>query len=186
MNAGQVCVSQNYLLVDEEVLPALVEHMKVALREFHPKGAEGNADYSHIINERQWQRLKDMLDGTKGKVLIGGKTDRATLFFEPTVVQVQSADDPLLKDESFGPLIPIMPVSNLDEAIRTANAVHATPLGLYAFGSKAETDKILSETRSGGASINDSFYHASIPTLAFGGVGDSGSGCKHMLLTEFS
>ncbi len=184
MNAGQVCVSHNYTLVDQEVLPGLLEHMKEALKQFHPAGAEGNTDYSHIINDRQWQRLKDMLDSTKGKVLIGGKTDRSTLFFEPTIVQVESADDPLLKDESFGPLIPILPVANLDQAIRTANKVDATPLGLYAFGSKAETDKILSETRSGGASVNDSFYHASIPTLAFGGVGDSGSGCKHVLLSD--
>ena len=92
------------------------------------------------------------------------------------MVQVESADDALLKDESFGPLIPILPVADLDEAIRTANEVHATPLGLYPFGSKAETDKILSQTRSGGASVNDAFFHASIPTLSFGGVGDSGQG----------
>lgn len=145
----------------------------MALREFHPKGAQDTEDYGKIINERQWQRLKDMLDSSKGKVLMGGKTDRSTLFFEPTVVQVESADDPLLRNESFGPLMPILPVSDLDEAIGTANSVHATPLGLYSFGTKAETEKVLSETRSGGASINDAFFHASIPTLAFGGVGDS-------------
>ncbi|KAF2485288.1 Aldehyde/histidinol dehydrogenase [Neohortaea acidophila] len=176
MNAGQVCVSQNHILVEKEILPALIEQMKLALAEFHPKGAENNSDYGRIVNERQWQRLKDMLDSTEGKVVIGGKTDRATLFFEPTVVEVHDPGDPLLKDESFGPLIPILPVDSLNEAIRTANSLHATPLGLYAFGSKAETEKILSETRSGGASVNDGFYHASIPTLAFGGVGDSGSG----------
>lgn len=176
LNVGQVCVSQNYILVDKEVLPEFVRQLELALREFQPQGAEGNDDYGKIVNERQWQRLKDMLDSTKGKVLMGGKTDKSTLFFEPTIVQVESADDPLLKEESFGPLIPILPVEDLDEALRTANSVHATPLGLYAFGSKAETEKILSETRSGGASINDAFFHASIPTLAFGGVGDSGQG----------
>ena len=176
LNVGQVCVSQNYILVDKEVLPEFLRQLELALREFQPQGAEGNEDYGKIINERQWQRLKDMLDSTGGKVLMGGKTDQSTLFFEPTVVQVESADDPLLKDESFGPLIPILPVDDLDMAIRTANSVHATPLGLYAFGSKPETDRILSETRSGGASVNDAFFHAAIPTLAFGGVGDSGQG----------
>ena len=176
LNVGQVCVSQNHILVDKDVLPSFIKQLEAAFREFQPKGAEGNEDYGKVINERQWKRLKDMLDSTSGKVLIGGKNDRSNLFFEPTVVQVESADDPLLKDESFGPLIPILPVADLDEAIRTANAIHETPLGLYAFGSKPETDKILSETRSGGASINDGFFHASIPTLAFGGVGDSGQG----------
>lgn len=176
VNVGQVCVSQNYILVDKEILPAFLEQLAQAFKEFQPKGARDSTDYGKIVNERQWQRLKDMLDQTKGKVLMGGKTDKESLFFEPTVVQVNSPDDVLLKEESFGPLIPILPVSSLDEAIHTANSVHATPLGIYPFGNKAETDKILSQTRSGGASVNDAFFHASIPTLAFGGVGDSGQG----------
>jgi beta-apo-4'-carotenal oxygenase len=176
INVGQVCVSQNYILVDKEILPALLQQLEQAFKEFQPKGARESEDFGKIINARQWQRLKDMLDSTHGKILLGGQTDKDSLFFEPTVVQVDSVDDPLLKDESFGPLIPILPVSDLDEAIRIANKVHATPLGLYPFGSKAEVDKILSQTRSGGASINDAFFHASIPTLAFGGVGDSGQG----------
>ena len=176
MNVGQVCVSQNYILVDKELLPEFLRQLELALQEFLPQGAESSEDYGRIVNERQFDRLQKMLDSTKGKVIMGGKTDRSKLFFEPTVVQVESADDPLLKDESFGPLIPILPVQDLDEALRTANKVHDTPLGIYAFGSKAETNRILSETRSGGASINDAFFHASIPTLAFGGVGDSGQG----------
>ncbi|WPG98669.1 Hypothetical protein R9X50_00146200 [Acrodontium crateriforme] len=176
LNVGQVCVSQNYIMVDRSILPAFLKELKQAFKEFQPNGAEDNEDYGKVINERQWQRLRDMLDSTKGKILIGGKTNKETLFFEPTVVQVEDQHDPLLADESFGPLIPILPVDNLDEAIRTANAIHATPLGLYPFGTKAETDKILASTRSGGASVNDAFFHASIPTLSFGGVGDSGTG----------
>lgn len=176
LNAGQVCVSQNYIMVDKDVLPAFVEQLKKAFKEFQPKGARAAEDYGIVINERSWLRLKAMLDNTKGKILIGGNTDKATLFFEPTVVEVSSAEDSLLKDESFGPLIPILAVNDLDEAIRTANAIDPTPLGLYPFGSKAETEKVLSQTRSGGVSINDGFFHASIPTLAFGGVGESGTG----------
>jgi len=176
LNVGQVCVSQNYILVDKEILPVFVQELEKAFKEFQPKGAGSAEDYGKVVNERSWDRLKKMLDETKGKILIGGKTDKSRLFFEPTVVQVSSTDDSLLKDESFGPLIPILPFNNLDEAIRTANQVDPTPLGLYPFGSKAETDKILSSTRSGGVSINDGFFHASIPTLEFGGVGDSGQG----------
>jgi len=176
VNVGQVCVSQNYIIVDRAILPAFLQQLEMALKEFQPRGAREAEDYGKIINERQWQRLRDMLDSTSGKLLFGGNTDRESLFFEPTVVQVEDREDPLLTDESFGPLIPVLPVDGLDEAIHTANAIHATPLGLYPFGSKAETDKILSSTRSGGASVNDAFYHASIPTLSFGGVGDSGQG----------
>ncbi|KAK3074870.1 Hexadecenal dehydrogenase [Teratosphaeriaceae sp. CCFEE 6253] len=175
-NAGQVCISQNYVMVDREILPAFTHELGEALREFQPQGAAGNADYSRIVNERQWARLKAMLDGTRGQILHGGHTDKRTLLFEPTVVQVASADDPLIQEESFGPLIPILPVRDLDEAIRTANAVHATPLALYTFGTAAENARVLAQTRSGGATLNDALFHASMPTLAFGGVGDSGQG----------
>ncbi|KAK1075714.1 Hexadecenal dehydrogenase [Friedmanniomyces endolithicus] len=174
--AGQVCVSQNYVLVDKDLLPALTHELGQALREFQPNGAKGNEDYSRIVNERQWDRLKSLLDSTKGKILYGGHTDRDTLLFEPTVVQVESADDPLLQVESFGPLIPILAVQDLDEAIRIANDTDATPLAMYAFGSKADNAKVLAETRSGGATLNDAMFHASMPTLPFGGVGDSGQG----------
>lgn len=176
MNVGQVCVSQNYILIDKEILPEFMRQVEVAFAEFQPKGAENSADYGKVINERSWQRLKDMLDKTSGKILLGGKTDKSKLFFEPTVVQVTDPNDSLLADESFGPLIPLLPFDDLDQAIRIANKVHNTPLGIYPFGSTAETNKILDQTRSGGASVNDGFFHASIPTLAFGGVGDSGTG----------
>lgn len=176
LNAGQVCVSQNYILVDRDVFPAVIAELKVALNEFFPNGPQKSPDYGRIINQRQFLRLKKMLDSSNGKILIGGTMDEEDLFIEPTVVQVPSLDDSLVADESFGPLIPVLQVDDLDEAIRIANQVHDTPLGVYAFGSKAETDKILAQTRSGGASINDGFFHASIPTMPFGGVGTSGQG----------
>lgn len=173
LNAGQVCVSHNYTVVDKEIAPAFLKQLEIALHDFQPKGAEHDEDYSRIVNAKQWQRLKDMLDSTRGQILLGGKTDRSTLFFEPTVVQVDSAEDPLLESESFGPILPVLLVSDVDEAIHTVNSIHPTPLGLYPFGTEAETEKILSQTRSGGASVNDGFWHASIQTLPFGGVGDS-------------
>ncbi|KIW61198.1 hypothetical protein, variant [Exophiala xenobiotica] len=176
MNAGQVCISQNYILVDKEVLPSLIEEMKVAMKEFFPDGAKKSKDYSRIVNTAQFNRMKKMLDNTSGKIVIGGTMDAEELFIEPTVVQVTDPKDSLIVEESFGPLIPILPVENLDEAIHIANETHETPLGVYAFGSKEETNKVLASTRSGGASINDGFFHGIIPNLAFGGVGDSGTG----------
>lgn len=176
MNAGQVCISQNYILADREVVPTLISELKIAMKEFFPKGVKESPDYGRIINISAFNRLKKMLDNSGGRIVIGGTMDADQLFIEPTVVEVSDPNDSLLVEESFGPLIPILPVTDLDEAIHLANSIHSTPLGVYAFGSKAETDRVLAETRSGGASINDGFFHGIIPTLAFGGVGDSGTG----------
>lgn len=141
LNAGQVCTSQNYLLVDRAVVPAVVEEFKKAYKEYYPKGARASPDYSRIINDNAFQRLKTMIDNTKGKILLGGTMDEKERFIEPTIVQVDSPDDSLLVQESFGPIIPILPVDNLEEAVNVANGIQSTPLGIYPFGSKADTDK---------------------------------------------
>ncbi|KAI8930792.1 hypothetical protein NX059_011816 [Plenodomus lindquistii] len=176
MNAGQVCVSQNCIFIDRQMVPAFVQEIKNALADFYPQGVRNSPDFGRIVNQRQFHRLKKMLDSSNGKIIVGGTMDEADLFIEPTVVQVDNISDSLVSDESFGPLIPLLPVDSLDEAIRLANEVHDTPLGTYAFGNKKEMAQILDQTRSGGASLNDGFFHASIPTLAFGGVGSSGQG----------
>lgn len=176
LNAGQVCVSQNCTFIDREMVPAFIQEMKNALKEFYPNGARNSPDYGRIVNQRQFLRLKKMLDSSSGKIVVGGTMDEDDLFIEPTVVQVNDIHDSLVSEESFGPLLPILAVTDLDEAIKIANEVHDTPLGTYAFGNKKELEQILNQTRSGGASLNDGFFHASIPTLPFGGVGTSGQG----------
>ncbi|KAH8902659.1 aldehyde dehydrogenase [Coniochaeta sp. PMI_546] len=175
-NAGQVCISHNYILVEKEVLQPLIDALNAAFREFFPNGAKASPDLSRIINLRHFQRIKNMLDTTKGKIVMGGQTDESDLFIEPTAVLVDSIDDSMMVEESFGPIFAIYPVNSLDEALNVSNRVHRTPLGLYAFGSKAENKRILNEMTSGGATINDSYTHGSINTIPFGGVGDSGTG----------
>lgn len=176
LNAGQICISHNYTLVDREILPSFVEEMKVAMKAFYPDGTKNSREYGRIVNNRQWTRLKRMIDGTKGKILMGGDMDESQNYIEPTAIQVDDINDSLIVEESFGPLMPIFPVDDLDQAIRIATHVHSTPLAVYPFGTKTETDRVLREIRSGGASVNDTYFHGSIPTLAFGGVGDSGQG----------
>jgi len=175
-NAGQVCISQNYTLVDKEVLDRFVAETRTAMKEYYPNGTRKTDDFGRIINNRQWQRLKKMVEESKGKILMGGEMDDSDNYIEPTMIQVESLQDSLIVDESFGPLMPIFPVDDLDSAIRIANEVHATPLGLYPFGNKTEIERMLAEIRSGGASVNDGFIHGTLPTLPFGGVGDSGQG----------
>lgn len=176
MNAGQVCISHNYTLVDKEVLDTFVEELKTALKEFYPNGARASEDYGRLVNIASFNRVKKMLDGTSGKIVAGGMTDASDRFIEPTVIIITDPEDSLMRDESFGPLMPVLGVDNLEQAIYIANKTHETPLGVYAFGDKQEAEKILAGTRSGGATINDGLYHGTIGTLEFGGVGDSGTG----------
>lgn len=176
LNAGQVCISQNYILADKSTVSTLIAELEIAFKEYFPNGAKASPDYARIVNAQSYTRLKKMLDNTTGKIVLGGTMDAEQNFIEPTVIVVDSPADSLITEESFGPLIPILPVTDLTEAIHIANSVDATPLGLYPFGTKAETERILTECRSGGVSVNDAFFHGSIPTLSFGGVGDSGSG----------
>ena len=175
-NAGQVCISQNYTLIDKEVFDHFVLELKKAMKEYYPNGTRHTEDFGRIINNRQWQRIKKMLDESQGQILMGGEMDENDRYIELTVIKVSSPTDSLMADESFGPLMPLLPVSNLDEAIRIANEVHATPLAMFPFGNKTETDRCLAEIRSGGASVNDGFMHGALPMLAFGGIGDSGQG----------
>src|SRR5207248_11285683 len=94
-----------------------------------------------IVNNRHFHRIKAMIDNSKGKILIGGTMDESQNFIEPTVMQVYDIEDSMMKDENFGPLMPVMAVDGLDEMIRTANSVHSTPLASYPFGSKEDYTK---------------------------------------------
>jgi len=177
MNAGQVCLSTNYVLIEKDAEATFIAEAKSVLKEFYPKGAKYSPDYGRIVNERHFKRIKKMLDESKGNIVVGGESDEKELFIEPTIVKVTSLDDPILADEIFGPLLGLYAVDSVDEAIRITNQVSGTPLAFYPFSKRQdEIDKMLLETRSGGASVNDGFFHGSIPTLEFGGVGDSGQG----------
>ncbi|KAK0644495.1 Aldehyde/histidinol dehydrogenase [Cercophora newfieldiana] len=179
LNAGQVCLSQNYILVDIDLVPNFIEHLKDAYKEYFPNGAKASPDLGRIVNARHFHRLKKMLDETKGKIVMGGEMDESELFIEPTAVLLNSTNDSMMTEESFGPIFSIYPVHSLDQALNIANSVHRTPLALYSFGSKKENERVLNEMTSGGATLNDSYFHGSVNTVPFGGVGDSGTGVAH-------
>ncbi|KAK0615017.1 Aldehyde/histidinol dehydrogenase [Bombardia bombarda] len=174
--SGQVCMSQNYILVDSEVVDSFIEFLKVAYKEMFPNGAKASPDLARIVNKRHFLRIKKMLDDTKGKIVMGGQMDESELFIEPTAVVVSSKEDSMMAEESFGPVFSIYPVHSLDQAINLANSIDRTPLALFSFGNKKENERVLNEMTSGGATLNDAYFHGSCNTVPFGGVGESGSG----------
>ncbi|KAK3937906.1 beta-apo-4'-carotenal oxygenase [Diplogelasinospora grovesii] len=176
MNAGQVCMSQNYVLIEREVVDTFIQQLHNSMKEMFPNGAKASPDLARIVNKRHFQRLKKMLDETNGKIVMGGSMDESELYIEPTAVLVNSTHDTMMMEESFGPIFSIYPVDSLDEALGIADGVHRTPLSLFSFGSKTENMKVLNEMTSGGATLNDAYFHGSVNTVPFGGVGDSGWG----------
>ncbi|KAH8671138.1 aldehyde dehydrogenase [Xylariales sp. PMI_506] len=176
INAGQVCVSHNYVLIDRTVVDDFVKYLNLVNKEFFPNGAQASPDFARIINQNHFDRMKKMLDTTKGKIVLGGETDRDDLFIAPTAVLVDSPQDSMVQEESFGPIWAILPYDNVDDAINIVNEIDSSPLSLMTFGKKAENKKILDTLNSGGATMNDSFMHGSIARMPFGGVGQSGQG----------
>lgn len=179
LNAGQVCLSHNYVLIDRAHLSTFIGEINKQYRIMMPKGAKNSTDFSRVPNKGHFDRLKAMLDNSKGKIVMGGKMDEADLFIEPTVVLVDDITDSMIVEESFGPIWSIFPVDSLDQAIDIANKVDPTPLALFTFGSDEENEKVLLNVTSGGATVNDAFFHAQINATPFGGVGSSGQGAYH-------
>lgn len=141
LNAGQVCLSQNYILVEREVLDGFVKHLNGAFRQTFPNGAQASPDLCRVVNERHFLRMKKMVDESKGKIVLGGQMDQSDLFIEPTAVLVNSPDDSMVVQESFGPIFAILPFDTLGEAIEIANKVDPTPLALFGFGTKDEFNR---------------------------------------------
>jgi len=132
-------------------------------------------DYSKIVNERHVKRLSDLLnDG--GKVYYGGDIDAASGYISPTIVTDVNVNSKLMTDEIFGPILPVVPVDSMDDAIKFVNA-RPKPLALYVFSSNSKTaDDVITQTSSGATSVNECLMHIACPNLPFGGVGPSGMG----------
>ncbi|KAJ5641294.1 Aldehyde dehydrogenase NAD(P)-dependent, partial [Penicillium lividum] len=168
VNAGQPCTSQNYVLIDKSLVRRVVEEFKKADKTLYPQSAKDSPDYSRIINKGHFQRLKSLLDNSKGKILLGGTVDEKELFIEPTIFQRRAS----------ALFIPILPVENLEEAISRANRVQSTPLGLYLVSSKADVVKSISYLPLSPA-LDLAVSLAMPPPYTsppFGGVGESGHG----------
>jgi aldehyde dehydrogenase (NAD+) len=175
INSGQTCIAPDYVLADLSIRDELVTKIGDAVATFEAGGSGGK----RIVNERHFGRLTNALSATKGKVAIGGGSNAAAIEIEPTVVVDPALDEPLMTDEIFGPILPIVTVRNLDEAIAFVNA-RPKPLAAYLFTkTKSVRERVIKEVPAGGMLVNQLLFQFSTSKLPFGGVGPSGMGAYH-------
>ncbi|WP_370246482.1 aldehyde dehydrogenase family protein [Nocardioides sp.] len=175
MNSGQTCIAPDYVLVERRAQDALVERLRATFAEFTAEETGGK----RIVNARQFERLGAALDATRGTVAIGGGRDAAALTLEPTIVVDPAPDEPLMTEEIFGPILPVVGIDSVEAAIALVND-RPTPLGLYVFTRDAAlADRVVAAIPAGGAVVNHCAIHYLIPSLPFGGVGASGMGAYH-------
>ena len=181
LNAGQTCIAPDYLLVERPVLMPLLSLLRQRIDDCYGADPLHSPDLARIVNQAQYDRLSALLEGARqqGQLLHGGQCDPATRRIAPTLIRVDSAADPLMQDELFGPLLPVLTVESLEEAITHINS-RPKPLALYLFSHRHEHQQtLLQRTSSGGVCFNDVVMQAGVPELPFGGVGASGMGSYH-------
>lgn len=175
INSGQICIAPDYVLADVAIRDQLVTKIRSAVESFEA----GDPSGKRIVNERHFDRLASSLAATKGEVAVGGGTDAAALKIQPTVVVDPDLDEPLMRDEIFGPILPIVTVQNLDEAIDFVNS-RPKPLAAYLFTkTKSVRERVIREVSAGGMLVNHLLFQFSTTKLPFGGVGPSGMGAYH-------
>lgn len=176
-NAGQTCVAPDYVLVERSVYDAFVVELVATVKAFYGEDARHSPDFGRIINTRHLDRLVPLLES--GTVAVGGQHDRDDRFLAPTVLTDVAPDSPVMNDEIFGPILPVLPVDDVEAAIAFINA-RPKPLALYLFSNDPSAQrKILERTSSGSAVINHALIQMAVPGLPFGGVGNSGMGAYH-------
>ena len=177
MNAGQTCIAPDYVLIHPSVETEFLAESKAAIEQFYGPDPKQSPDYCRIVNERNFTRLEKFLKD--GSLICGGNTDAQERYIAPTILRLSSADAPVMQEEIFGPILPVIATNGLDAMLEFVNA-RPKPLALYLF-SKNDTakERVLDETSSGGVCLNDVVMHMPSPYLPFGGVGASGMGHYH-------
>ncbi|WP_088012033.1 aldehyde dehydrogenase [Gottfriedia acidiceleris] len=176
-NAGQTCIAPDYVYVHESIEEKFLGAIKEEIERLYTKNPLTYSDYTHIVNNRNFVRLKKMLEGPK--VFHGGKTDENTLAIEPTILTNVSLNHAVMQEEVFGPILPVLPFKSIDFVINEINK-NPKPLALYLFTEdKSIKERIIGDVPYGGGCVNDTIFHITTPHLPFGGVGQSGHGSYH-------
>jgi aldehyde dehydrogenase (NAD+) len=176
LNAGQTCIAPDYALVHSSIKEELVRRIEFWLKEMYGANIRESRFYGRIVNRQAMERLGPLLKG--GDVRIGGEFDIDQRYISPTVLDGVTAGDAVMQEEIFGPVLPIIEFSGIQQAIDFVNG-HEKPLALYYFGQPGQGNEVIQHTTSGGVCINDTLMHISNHHLPFGGVGNSGMGKYH-------
>lgn len=177
LNCGQTCIAPDYILVEKTIHDEFVKHLIKELTLMYGEDILTNPNYGKIINRKHYDRLLGLI--TQQKIVFGGKHDEETLRIEPTILDHVTGDDAVMQEEIFGPLLPILSVSDMDEAYHFVQS-RPHPLALYLFTNNAGVEKrFLTQVPFGGGCINDTIIHIATKNLPFGGIGNSGMGRYH-------
>jgi aldehyde dehydrogenase (NAD+) len=177
LNVGQTCIAPDYLLVHESVKEELVERIKSLIEKFYTADASSAYDFGKIVNERRFNKLVSYL--SEGNILAGGQYDKSKLFIAPTLIDNVSLNAPVMREEIFGPVLPVHTFRNMDEAMQIVQR-NADPLAFYLFtSSKKKENEWINKISFGGGCINNADWHFTNHHLPFGGVGNSGMGAYH-------
>jgi len=177
INAGQTCVAPDYVLIPKNLQEHFISRLSFHLKSFYGEDVKSSVDFPRIINHRHFDRLKDLIDNSK--IAIGGELNREEKFISPTVLRDVTWSDKAMEDEIFGPVLPLIPYEDLNEALEKVISL-PKPLAFYVFSEDEEKSRfIMSKVPFGGGCINDTVVHLANPNLPFGGVGTSGIGSYH-------
>ena len=177
LNCGQTCVAPDYVLVEKSVKEKLLTCIKEEIRKMFGEHPLENPDYGKMINQKHFDRVRGLIDPMK--LVAGGQVQEETLRIAPTVLADVTAEDPVMQEEIFGPVLPVIPVKDIEEAIQFVQE-RPKPLALYVFTEDKRTEqRVLTETSYGGGCINDTIIHLATSEMGFGGVGNSGMGSYH-------
>ena len=177
LNCGQTCVAPDYIYCQRSVKDTFIKEVQKQIRKQYGRHPLDNPDYGKIINEKHFDRILGLID--EKKVVQGGGSDRKTLRIEPTVMDNVAFSDPVMQEEIFGPVMPILTFNSIDEVIHRVNAM-PHPLALYLFTSDKKTEKkVISRCGFGGGCINDTIIHLATTEMGFGEFGESGMGAYH-------
>ncbi|AUC81245.1 aldehyde dehydrogenase [Lacinutrix sp. Bg11-31] len=177
LNAGQTCIAPDYILIAQSKKEVFYKAMQIEIDKAYTNNPKASEDFCRIVNHKNFERLNKML--TNENCIIGGQTDAETLYISPTLIDEPNLDSEVMKDEIFGPILPVISYKNEDE-IETIISKYEKPLSLYVFSTNsAKARKIIEQFSFGGGCINDTVIHFANHRLPFGGTGNSGIGAYH-------
>ena len=176
LNAGQTCIAPDYILIHREVKAPFIEAFKHAVVELHGEDASKSNHYVRMVSDKAFERVSGYI--SDGDIVYGGRTIAQERYIEPTLLDNVSPNSAVMREEIFGPILPMIEIGDTEEAIAFINK-REKPLALYAFGAKDVAQHIIDHTSSGGACINDVIMHIANEKMPFGGVGNSGMGRYH-------